>query len=120
MKNLTEYISKPKRISENEVDELFKEQDQLMNKMIKRWKSDKSLKPLDPYFKWKSHEISMSDFKALSKDDIMNMMNACRELQDKNYNNDADDPKDWFKDSELATLLDAVEMELINIYPLFK
>ena len=50
----------------------------------------------------------------------MDMMNTCRELQDKNYNDNADDPKDWFKDSELATLLDAVEMELINIYPLFK
>jgi hypothetical protein len=114
MKNITEFIL------ENEVSELFKRQDEMMKKMIERWKSDKSLKPLDSYFKWKSHEISTSDFRTLSKDDIMNMMNTCRELQDKNYNDNADDPKDWFKDSELATLLDAVEMELINIYPLFK
>ena len=38
----------------------------------------------------------------------------------KNYNANADDPKDWFKDSELAEILDAIEMELIKIYPLFK
>lgn len=114
MKNITEFIL------ENEVSELFKRQDEIMKNMINRWKSDKSLKPLDPYFKWKSHEISTGDFRALSKNDIMDMMNTCRELQDKNYNDNADDPKDWFKDSELATLLDAVEMELINIYPLFK
>ena len=114
MKNITEYIA------ENEVSELFKRQDEMMKKMIKRWKSDESLKPLDSYFKWKSHEISTADFRALSKDDIMDMMNACRDLADKNYNDNAEDPKDWFKDSELASLLDAVEMELINIYPLFK
>ena len=114
MKHITEYIA------ENEVDELFKRQDEIMKRMIKRWKSDESLKPLDSYFKWKSHEISTSDFRALSKDDIMDMMNACRDLADKNYNDNAEDPKDWFKDSELASLLDAVEMELINIYPLFK
>lgn len=114
MKNITEFIL------ENEVSELFKRQDDMMKKMIERWKSDKSLKPLDSYFKWKSHEISTSDFKVLSKDDIMSMMNTCRELQDKNYNDNAKDPEHWFKDTELAELLDAVEMELINIYPLFK
>ena len=114
MKHITKFIT------ENEVDELFKRQDDIMKKMIERWKSDESLKPLDSYFKWKSHEISTADFRALSKKDIMNMMNACRDLADKNYNDNAEDPKDWFKDSELASLLDAVEMELINIYPLFK
>jgi hypothetical protein len=114
MKHITKFIT------ENEVDELFKRQDEIMKKMINRWKSDESLKPLDSYFKWKSHEISTADFRALSKNDIMNMMNACRDLADKNYNDNAEDPKDWFKDSELASLLDAVEMELINIYPLFK
>jgi len=88
--------------------------------MINRWKSDESLKPLDLYFKWKSKEISTSEFKSLSKRDIMDMMNACRDLSDKNYNDNADDPKDWFKDSELAEILDAIEMELINIYQLFK
>lgn len=110
MKHITKFIT------ENEVDELFKRQDEIMKKMIKRWKSDKSLKPLDPYFKWKLNEISTDD---LSEDDIMDMMNACRELQDKNYNDNANDPNDWFKDDELASLLDAVEMELINIYQLF-
>ena len=114
MKHITKFIT------ENEVDELFKRQDEIMKRMINRWKSDESLKPLDSYFKWKSHEISTADFRALSKNDIMNMMNACRDLADKNYNDNAKDPKDWFKDSELASLLDAVEMELINIYPLFK
>ena len=111
MKHITKFIT------ENEVDELFKRQDEIMKKMIKRWKSDKSLKPLDSYFKWKLNEISTDD---LSEDDIMDMMNACRELQDKNYNDNANDPNDWFKDDELASLLDAVEMELINIYQLFK
>jgi hypothetical protein len=114
MKHITKFIT------ENEVDELFKRQDEIMKRMIERWKSDKSLKPLDPYFKWKSHEISTDEFKSLSKNDIMDMMNTCRDLQDKNYNDNAEDPKDWFKDNELASLLDAVEMELINIYPLFK
>ena len=114
MKSIKEFIT------ENEVDELFKRQDEIMKRMIERWKSDKSLKPLDPYFKWKSHEISTDEFKSLSKNDIMDMMNTCRDLQDKNYNDNAEDPKDWFKDNELASLLDAVEMELINIYPLFK
>ena len=93
---------------------------EIMKKMIERWKKDDSLKPLDNYFKWKSHEISTAEFRSLSKQDIMDMMNACRDLQDKNYNDDAEDPKDWFKDDELASLLDAVEMELINIYPLYK
>ena len=114
MKNIVKYIT------ENEVDELFKRQDEMMKKMINRWKSDKSLKPLDPYFKWKSGEISTADLKSLSKDDLIKMMNACRELQDKNFNDDAEDPKDWFKDDELATLLDTVEMELINISQCFK
>ena len=48
------------------------------------------------------------------------MMHTCRDLSNKNYNANADDPEDWFKDSELAEILDAVEMELIKIYPLFK
>ena len=113
MKNIVDYIV------ENDVDELFKRQDEIMKKMIKRWKSDKSLKPLDLYFKWKSHEISTEEFRKLSKKDISSMMNACRDLQDENYNDNAKDPDDWFKDSELASLLDGVEMELINIYRLF-
>ena len=119
MKQLIDHI-KESYINENEVDELFKRQDEIMKKMIERWKKDDSLKPLDNYFKWKSHEISTAEFRSLSKQDIMDMMNACRDLQDNNYNDNAKDPKDWFKDDELASLLDAVEMELINIYPLYK
>lgn len=115
MKKFNTYITE-----KSEIDDIFKKQDELIQKMIKRWKSDDSLKPLDNYFKWKSHEISTGEFRELSKQDIMDMMNVCRELQDKNYNDDAEDPKDWFKDDELATLLDTVEMELINIYPIFK
>lgn len=114
MKHITKFIT------ENEVSEFFKKQDEFTKKMIKRWESDESLNPLDSYFKWKSKEISTSEFKSLSKRDIMDMMHACRDLSNKNYNADADDPKDWFKDSELAEILDAVEMELIKIYPLFK
>lgn len=109
-----------KFITENEVSEFFKKQDEFTKKMIKRWKSDESLNPLDSYFKWKSNEISTSEFKSLSKRDIMDMMHTCRDLSNKNYNANADDPEDWFKDSELAEILDAVEMELIKIYPLFK
>lgn len=114
MKHIVEFIT------ENEVSDFFKKQDEFTKKMIKRWKSDESLKPLDSYFKWKSKEISTSEFKSLSKDDIMDMMWACRDLSNKNYNANADDPKDWFKDSELAEILDTIEMELIKIYPLFK
>ena len=114
MKHIVEFIT------ENEVSDFFKKQEKNKKKMIKRWKSDESLKPLDSYFKWKSKEISTSEYKSLSEDDIMDMMGACRGLSDKNYNANADDPEDWFKDSELAEILDAVEMELIKIYPLFK
>ena len=107
-------------LNESGGESLFKEEDERMNKMIERWRLDKSLKPLDPYFKWKSHEISTGDFKTLTKNDIMKMIKFCRELQHKNYDENAEDPKDWFKDKELAYLLEYVEMELINIYPLFK
>lgn len=113
MKQITTYITE-----KSELDDFFKKLDEKMEKMIKRWKSDESLKPLDPYFKWKSHESD--EIYSLSKKDIMDMMNFCREMADKNFNDDAKDPKDWFKDDELATLLDAVEMELINIYSTFK
>lgn len=37
MKHITKFIT------ENEVDELFKRQDEIMKKMIERWKSDKSI-----------------------------------------------------------------------------
>ena len=56
-------------LNESGAESLFKEEDERMNKMIERWRLDKSLKPLDPYFKWKSHEISTSDFKTLSKNE---------------------------------------------------
>ena len=39
MKDLVNHI-KDSYINENEVDELFKRQDEIMKKMIERWKND--------------------------------------------------------------------------------
>lgn len=108
MKDLNRFITE-----RNEVDEFFKKQDEFVAKMIETWRSDERLKPFDLYFKWKSHEIDTSEWKETPKKDIMKMMNDARKLSD----------EEWEKkepNNDLIQILDAIEMELINIIGIFK
>lgn len=103
MKQLSDHI-KASNINENEVDDFFKKQDEFKKKMIDEWKSNDKLKPFDSYFKWKNNEGSIQDV----LDNIIDMRKAAKKLLEDLYENEKEN-------DELIMIVDAIEMELINI-----
>ena len=87
----------------NWVDEIHKKQDEFLQKMVDMWKKDERLKPLSPYFKWKTGEMNIAE---LTKDTIREMRSAIQRLSDVPW-----EQTDW----ELQSVIDAVDEELINI-----
>lgn len=108
MKQFKEYI-----LEKSEVNEFFKKQDEFTKKMINMWKKDERLKPFDLYFKWKNHDISTGEWRKISKENIRKMRFTASDMLNDEY--DKENP-----DEELIQILDAIEMELINIEGLFK
>lgn len=108
MKQFKEYI-----LEKSEVNEIFKRQDEFIKKMIDRWKKDKCLKPFDLYFKWKNREISTGEWRETSKEDIRKMRFTASDMVNDEYDKEN-------RDEELIQILDAIEIELINIEGLFK
>lgn len=103
MKQLIDHI-KESCINENEVDDFFKKQDEFKKKMIDEWKNNDKLKPFDSYFKWKNNEVSIQDV----LDNIIDMRKAAKKLLEDLYENEKEN-------SELIMIVDAIEIELINI-----
>ena len=115
MKTINSYI-----VEKSEIDDVFKKQDEFLKKMINRWRNDDKLKPFDKYFQWKSGEISIGEFKSLTRKDIQQMIWKAKEISEDNFNDNAESTDDWFKDPELESILDALQCELINIIGIFK
>lgn len=91
---------------ENEYTEIFKRQDEFRDKMIEEWKRNKDLKVFDKYFQWKTHKIDIAD---LSKEDVNKMRAAARDMLDKLWEEENEE------NNKLAQIIDAIEMELINM-----
>lgn len=116
MKHINNFINEKLQYiltERTEVDEIFDVQDRFRDKMIKMWKSNKDLKPFDLYFKWKNHDITTGEWRKTPKDDIKKMIFAARNLSNEEYEKDN-------YNGDLIEVLDAIEMELINIIQLFK
>ena len=103
MKQLSDHI-KASNINENEVDDFFKKQDEFKKKMIDEWKSNDKLKPFDSYFKQKNKEGTIQDV----LDNIIDMRKAAKKLLEDLYESENEN-------DELIMIVDAIEMELINI-----
>lgn len=92
---------------ENEYTEIFRRQDEFREKMIEEWKHNKNLKVFDKYFQWKTHKINITD---LSKEDVNKMRAAARDMLDKLWEDEENE-----ENNKLAQIIDAIEMELINM-----
>ena len=92
---------------ENEYTEIFRRQDEFREKMIEEWKHNKNLKVFDKYFHWKTHKINITD---LSKEDVNKMRAAARDMLDKLWEDEENE-----ENNKLAQIIDAIEMELINM-----
>lgn len=90
------------------MNDVFKQQDEFLQKMIEMWKQDERLKPFDLYFRWKTREISTAEWRE-QKDAIRQMRVERDRLMEKLW--DADNPAD----DELECVVDAIDDELIRI-----
>lgn len=98
MKNIVDYIF------ENEVDEIFKKQDEFKQKMIDAWKTNDDLKVFDKYFQWKTHKLDISD---ITIKDVNDMRLHAQKMLEKLW--------DEGNNEELEQIIDAIEMELLNM-----
>ena len=90
------------------MNDVFKQQDEFLQKMIEMWKQDERLKPFDVYFRWKTGEISTAEW--CEQKDARRQMRVERDrLMEKLW--DADNPADY----ELERVVDAIDDELIRI-----
>ena len=91
------------------VDEMFKEQDERLKRMVEMWKQDERLRPFDLYFRWKTGEVSTQQWRA-SRADICRMRCETKriigELWDENMN---------CSDPSLEKVVDAIDDELITV-----
>ena len=89
------------------MNDVFKQQDEFLQKMIEMWKQDERLKPFDVYFRWKTGEISTAEWR--EQKDARRQMRVERDrLMEKLW--DADNPADY----ELELVVDAIDDELIR------
>jgi hypothetical protein len=90
------------------MNDVFKQQDEFLQKMIEMWKQDERLKPFDVYFRWKTGEISTAEWR--EQKDARRQMRVERDrLMKKLW--DANNPDDY----ELELVVDAIDDELIRI-----
>jgi hypothetical protein len=90
------------------MNDVFKQQDEFLQKMIEMWKQDERLKPFDVYFRWKTGEMSTAEWR--EQKDARRQMRVERDrLMKKLW--DANNPDDY----ELELVVDAIDDELIRI-----
>ena len=90
------------------MDDVFKRQDEFLQKMIEMWKQDERLKPFDLYFRWKTGEISTAEWRE-QKDAIRRMRAERDRLMERLW--DENNPAN----EELELVVEAIDNELINI-----
>lgn len=88
--------------------DIFKKQDEFLQKMIEMWKKDERLKPFDLYFRWKTGEVSTAEW-CEQKAAIRQMRVERDRLMEQLW--DANNPAD----ADLETVVDAIDDELIYI-----
>ena len=91
------------------VDEMFKEQDERLKRMVEMWKQDERLKPFDLYFRWKTGEVSTDVWRA-SRADICRMRCETKRILDGLWDENMN-----CSDPSLEKVVDAIDEELITV-----
>lgn len=78
--------------------------------MVEMWKRDERLRPFDLYFRWKTHEITMGEWRN-NRDAIRQMRREAKRMISELFDFENTDPKN----EELTQVVDAIDEELINI-----
>lgn len=90
------------------VDEMFKEQDERLKRMVEMWKQDERLRPFDLYFRWKTGEVSTQQWRA-SRADICRMRCETKRILEELWD------KDPSGSDPLERVVDSIDDELITV-----
>ena len=91
----------------NWVDDMHRQQDEFLRKMVETWKRDERLKPFDLYFRWKTGEVSTAEWRA-SRDAIRQMRCDAKRLLEELW--EADE-----QDNDMEAIVDAIDDELTTV-----